>query len=148
MTPPRASILWLIRHASTLHRDWIRFFEELTREYGDIVYCGFPGVPVCVINHPSYVESVLLSDHNCFIKSKNYRALSRLLGNGLIVSNGEFWRRQRRFIQPAFHRELIAGHMELMTTSAKGMLEHWRGREILDVHEEMMRLTLEIASAA
>ena len=148
MTPPRASISWLIRHASLLHRNWIRFFEKLTADYGDIVYFELPGIPLCMINEPGYVETVLVCDPGNSIKSKNYRALARLLGNGLIVSDGKFWRQQRRLIQPAFHHDAIVGHLDLMTARVERMLDGWQQGEVLDVHQEMTELTLSIASDA
>jgi cytochrome P450 len=129
-----------------LHLDWIQFFERLTREYGDIVYCKLPGVPLCFVNHPGYAASVLLSDQT--IKSKNYRALARIFGNGLIVSNGDVWRRQRRLIQPFFNPEAISRHVDLIRISTERMLDGWRQRSIVDVHDQMIRLTLHIASGS
>jgi cytochrome P450 len=146
MTPPRAKVSWLVRNVPRLYLNWITFFEELTREYGDIVYFELPGLSLCMINHPRYVESLLVTNHNSIVKSKNYRALSRMLGNGLIVSDGEFWRRQRRLVQPAFHAALLKRHIELMTAATDRMLDDWRPARILDAREEMMQVTLEIAS--
>src|SRR5690606_18817407 len=75
-----------------------------------------------------------------------------LLGNGLLTSEGEFWLRQRRLAQPAFHREHIASLAEVMTSVTDGMLRRWEGyartSRTLDVADEMMKLTLTIVTRA
>jgi cytochrome P450 len=89
--------------------DTITYLKKCTREYGDIVFFRFLGVPACYLSKPEYIESVLVTQNNNFVKSKDYRAMRRVLGNGLLLSEGEFWRRQRKLIQPAFHQEKITG---------------------------------------
>ena len=69
-----------------------------------------------------------------------------LFGNGLLVSEGDFWRRQRKLAQPAFHRERITAYGKIMTDCAGEMLRNWKDGETRDVHAEMMRLTLEIVT--
>jgi cytochrome P450 len=81
--------------------DAVGYFTKCVREYGDIVFLRFLGVPMCFINRPEYVESVLVTQSQNFEKSKDYRALRRVLGNGFLTSEGEFWRRQRKLVQPA-----------------------------------------------
>ena len=88
--------------------DAIGYFTKCFREYGDIVFLRFLGVPMCLVNRPDCIESVLVTQHHNFEKSKDYRALRRVLGNGLLTSEGEFWRRQRKLVQPAFHQQRIA----------------------------------------
>jgi cytochrome P450 len=68
----------------------------------------------------------------------------RLVGNGLVTSEGDFWRRQRRLAQPAFHRDRVASYGETMVAFAERMLSRWRDGETRDAHEEMMRLTQSI----
>ncbi len=95
--------------------DSIGYLTRCAREFGDIVFFRFLGVPACFVNRPDYIESVLVTQNNNFVKSKDYRAMRRVLGNGLLLSEGEFWRRQRKLIQPAFHQERIAAYAEIMT---------------------------------
>jgi cytochrome P450 len=78
--------------------DAIGYFTRCLQEYGDVVFMRFLGVPMCLVNRPELIESVLVTQNNIFEKSKDYRALRRVLGNGLLTSEGEFWRRQRKLI--------------------------------------------------
>ena len=126
--------------------DPIGYFTKCFREYGDIVFLRFLGVPMCLLNRPDCIESVLVTQHSNFEKSKDYRALRRVLGNGLLTSEGEFWRRQRKLVQPAFHQERIAAYTEVMVAYSERMLASWKDGQGLDVHEAMMRLTLDIVA--
>jgi cytochrome P450 len=126
--------------------DAIGYFTKCFREYGDIVFLRFLGVPLCLLNRPDCIESVLVTQHNNFEKSKDYRALRRVLGNGLLTSEGEFWRRQRKLVQPAFHQERIAAYAEVMVAYTERMLASWKDGHAFDVHEAMMRLTLDIVA--
>jgi cytochrome P450 len=103
-------------------------------------------MPLYLINHPDLIERVLVTNNRNFIKDKGMRirSLRRLFGNGLLTSEGEFWIRQRRLAQPAFHRERIAGYGEVMVESTERMINNWRPGETRDIHQDMMHLTLEI----
>jgi cytochrome P450 len=126
--------------------DTITYLTKCTREYGDIVFFRFLGVPACYLSKPEYIESVLVTQNNNFVKSKDYRAMRRVLGNGLLLSEGDFWRRQRKLIQPAFHQEKISAYAEIMLDYTERMLETWSDGQPLDIHEAMMRLTLGIVA--
>jgi cytochrome P450 len=126
--------------------DSIGYLTRCAREYGDIVFFHFLGVPACFVNRPDHIESVLVTQNNNFVKSKDYRAMRRVLGNGLLLSEGDFWRRQRKLIQPAFHQARIAAYAEIMVGYTQRMLESWSDGQSLDVHEAMMRLTLGIVA--
>ena len=128
------------------HGDTIGYLTKCAREYGDIVFFRFLGVPACYLNRPDYIESVLVTQSGNFVKSKDYRAMRRVLGNGLLLSEGEFWRRQRKLIQPAFHQARIASYAEIMVGYTHRMLESWSDGQTLDIHEAMMRLTLGIVA--
>jgi cytochrome P450 len=102
---------------------------------------------VVQLNHPDLIEQVLVTANRSL--KKNFFALRHLhpvLGNGLITSEGDFWLRQRRLAQPAFHRDCIAAYGASMVAYAERMLANWRDGETRDVHADMMRLTLEIAA--
>ena len=144
--PPGPKGLPLFGNVFEPRGDSIGFLTRCAREYGDIVFFRFLGVPACFVNRPDYIESVLVTQNNNFVKSKDYRAMRRVLGNGLLLSEGEFWRRQRKLIQPAFHQERIAAYADIMTGYTQRMLASWSDGQTLDIHEAMMRLTLGIVA--
>jgi cytochrome P450 len=136
----------LLGSALGFTRDWLGFLTGCAREYGDMVFFRFFRTPVCLVNHPDLVEQVLVTRYQDFVKSKDYRVLRNALGDGLLTSEGDFWLRQRRLMQPAFHRDRIVGFAPLVTGFAGRMLDGWRDGGELDLHQEMTRLTLEIAA--
>jgi len=97
-----------------------------------------------LINHPDYIKEVLVTNNQNFIKGLALQRAKRLLGEGLLTSEGEFHRRQRRLAQPAFHRQRIASYSTVMTNYAAAASARWHDGETLDIAEEMMRLTLAI----
>src|ERR1700674_819113 len=125
-------------------RDPLAFLPSLAREYGDIVTMRFYSFRVYYVNHPDYIEEVLVNQARKFIKGRILRANKGLFGNGLLTSEGDFWLRQRRLAQPAFHRARIAAYAETMVEYTLRMLDGWRGGEERDAHQEMMQLTLQI----
>jgi cytochrome P450 len=113
-------------------------------QYGDIFHYRAFWTHVYFLNHPDYIEYVLLRNHRNFVKHPALRNVGWLLGQGLLTSEGELWKRQRRLIQPAFHRDCIAGFAEIMTSCTKQTLGCWRAGADVDMHREMMQLTLRI----
>jgi cytochrome P450 len=144
--PPGPSGLGFYFSLLRTPKNWLRFLGRLGKEYGDISFFRLFGVPVCFINKPEYIERVLVSGVSDFAKSKDYAPLKTLMGNGLLTSEGEFWRRQRKLVQPAFHRERIAAYGEVMVRYAEKMMAGWRDAEVRDAHKDMMRLTLDIVA--
>ena len=128
------------------NRDSLAFIERAQREYGDVVWMRFLYVPALFLYHPDDIEYVLSTNAKNFIKSMSLRSnfFQRLVGNGLLTSQGEVWKRQRRLSQPAFHRERIATYANVMVDYAKGLISNWQTDEVRDIHRDMMRLTLEI----
>ena len=106
----------------------------------------FVNVRIYLLNHPDYIEYVLVRNNRNFIKSKGVRYSLGFLGEGLLTSEGSFWRRQRRLAQPAFHREHVSAYGGVMVESDGRMVSTWRSGETRDVHEDMARLTLDIVT--
>lgn len=127
------------------NRDSLAFITRC-REYGDVVRTRFFYVTAYFLYHPADIELVLSTNAKNFIKSMTFRSpfFQRLVGNGLVTSEGEFWRRQRRLAQPAFHRQRISAYGDVMVEYASRTASSWRDGEIHDIHRDMMRLTLEI----
>ena len=117
---------------------------RLTREYGDIVHFRLAGERAFLINDPQLIRDVLVTHQKNFTKSRGLERAKKLLGEGLLTANGANHIRQRRLIQPAFHRERIAGYGDVMVDYAAQMRERWQEHSVLDVSQEMMRVTLAI----
>ena len=127
------------------NRDSLAFIMRC-REYGDVVRARFLYVTSYFIYHPDDIEDVLSTNAKNFRKSMSLRSnfFHRLVGNGLVTSEGDFWRRQRRLAQPAFHRQRISGYGDVMVDYAERTIAGWQSGETRDVHRDMMRITLEI----
>jgi cytochrome P450 len=120
------------------------FFQNLAERYGDISYFRLGPQQAFFFNHPDYIKDILVTNHQNFMKGLALQRAKRLLGEGLLTSEGETHRRQRRLAQPAFHRRRIASYADVMTTYASQTCAGWNDGETLDISEEMMRLTLGI----
>jgi cytochrome P450 len=119
---------------------------KLQRDYGDIVTMRYYNFRVFFVSHPDYIEQVLVTDNRKFIKGRILRKNKQLFGNGLLTSEGDFWLRQRRLAQPAFHRGRVASYADTMVKYASRIANEWRDGEERDIHAEMMRLTLSIVA--
>jgi cytochrome P450 len=120
------------------------FFQKLAERYGDISYFRLGPQQAYFFNHPDFIKDILVTNHQNFMKGLALQRAKRLLGEGLLTSEGEFHRRQRRLAQPAFHRNRIASYADVMTAYAVQTSLGWCDGETLDISEEMMRLTLGI----
>jgi cytochrome P450 len=130
-------------------KDPLRLFTRNVAAHGDIVAMRFGPFRYWLLNDPEAIHHVLVDNNKNYTKSRNYQGLKLVLGEGLVTSEGDFWRRQRRLAQPAFHKEKLAGFARTMAEDTAAMLEAWearRGNGPLDVHAEMMKLTLKIVA--
>lgn len=144
--PPGPKGRFLLGNMLELSRDWMGFLSRCARDYGDVVFFRFLNVPICLLTHPSDIEDVLVTRQPNFVKSRDYRVLARVLGDGLLTAEGETWRKRRKLVQPAFHHEKIAGYTKVMVECARQMMQGWQDGEGLDIHRSMMALTLEIVA--
>jgi cytochrome P450 len=128
--------------------DSLGFVERCAREFGDVVRTRFLYVPALFLYHPDHVEYVLATGSKNFIKAATLRSpfFHRLVGNGLVTSEGDFWRRQRRLAQPAFHRNRVEAYAATMVEFAEAALEGWSDGRAIDAHEEMMLLTQRVVA--
>ena len=146
--PPGPKAHWITGVMRDYQNDPLGFVTQCAREFGDIVSARFLYVPCFFIYHPDHIEQVLVTQQRNFIKSVSLQTpfMRRLVGNGLLTSEGDFWRRQRKLAQPAFHRERINAYSQTMTAYTERMIASWQAGETRDVHEDMMQLTLEIVA--
>jgi cytochrome P450 len=129
---------------SAFRRDALSYLQRAVEDHGDIVYFRFGPQDVFFLNHPDHIKDVLVTHHQSFMKGRALQRAKRLLGEGLLTSEGEFHRRQRRLAQPAFHRGRIATYAAVMTDYAARTASRWADRASVDISHEMMRLTLAI----
>ena len=127
-------------------RDPLGFMERMAREHGDIVHFKIGRRHVYLLNHPEYIKDVLVSHYANFLKGRGIARRDNFFGEGLLTSEGNLHRRQRRLTQPAFHHERFAGYGALMTKLAADVSQSWREGAGLDVLEAMRQITLPIAS--
>jgi cytochrome P450 len=144
--PPGPKGRFLLGSLVELSRDWLGFYKQCAEEYGDVVHVRLAHVSVYLLVHPRDIETVLVTQAGNFTKSADYRALARVLGNGLLTSEGEFWKRQRGLIQPAFHRQNIFAYAQVMTEAASRMLDSWKNEEERNIHDDLMSVTLQIVA--
>jgi cytochrome P450 len=137
---------FLLGSGPELSRDQLGFYAACFRDYGDVVPVRLGPRRALLIYHPDAIEEVLVTRNRDFIKSPGVRILARLLGNGLFLAQGDTWLRQRRLVQPAFHRQRVAAYGEVMTAFAVRHLADWRDGEVRDIHAEMMGLTQAIVA--
>jgi cytochrome P450 len=136
---PRPGLLF--GSGARFRRDQLGFYEACVREYGDVVETRMGPFRIFLIYHPDAIEELLVTRNRDFIKSPGVRLLRPLLGDGLLLSEGETWLRQRRLMQPAFHRQRVAGYGDVMSAFAERHVARWTAGATVDVHAEMMALT-------
>jgi cytochrome P450 len=144
--PPGPPQHWLFGNLREFGRDRLGSLSRWAREYGDVVWARFGPRSVVFVTHPDLVEEVLVNQNRKFIKHYRLRDATRTLGQGLLISEGEFWRGQRKLAQPAFHRERIAAYGQLMVDLTQRMLGNWAEGQVRDAQDDMMKVTLEIVA--
>jgi len=122
------------------------FMVESAQKYGDVVFFRVGNERIYLFNHPDLIRDVLVTNQKNFIKSRALVRAKRVLGEGLLTSEGDFHLRQRRLAQPAFHRDRIAAYGRSMVEYADRTRSRWTDGSVIDVHNEMMKLTLAIVA--
>jgi len=137
-------------HLRLMQSDQLGFTLRAREACGPIARFRFVVMPAHLLAHPDHVRHVFVDNHRTYDKqTRGFDVLRIVLGNGLLTSEGDFWRRQRRIAQPAFHKDRIAGFAQVMVRASEDTAREWsdvaRRGATLDVAAEMMRLTLRIA---
>ena len=136
--PPVLGHLWAFR------ANPIQFLTKLAREFGDLAYFRVASQNLYLVNHPDFVREILVTNQANFIKSRALQRARVLLGEGLLTSEGKFHLRQRRLVQPAFHRERLEAYAMVMSEAGVRLRDRWTAGSTVDVSVEMMRLTLAV----
>lgn len=126
-------------------RDTLQFIREAAREYGDVAHFRFgPKRHIYMLNNPEWIKEVLVTKQAHFRKAKGLQVARTVVGDGILTSEGKKHMRQRRLLQPAFHRDRIAEYGEVMVRQGVELMSEWKDGEVLDVHHDMMKVTLAI----
>lgn len=124
----------------------LEYFSELSEKFPEICRLKVVHLDIVHVNKPEYIRDVLQTHQKSYTKSVQYEQLKLVLGEGLVTSEGEMWRKQRKLIQPAFHKQQIASFFQIMLDCTNEMLEEWHqtadGK--VDIAEHMMKITLQI----
>jgi cytochrome P450 len=125
----------------------VQFARQMSDEYGGFVRNKFGMIEIYQIADPELAHEVLVERATEFYKGNiMYRVLRPFLGNGLLTSEGDFWKRQRKLAQPAFHYKRIASYADTMTQHTHALLKTWQIGETRMIDREMMKVTLSIVN--
>src|SRR5262245_22806382 len=141
---PRIKSDWIF--AARRIRNPLGFFTQMVQKYGDIVHLKTGKPKIFLLNDPEHIKRILVTDARKFTKGHVLQRARILLGNGLLTSEGELHRTQRRLVQPAFHHDRIAGYASTMVDYALRLSDNWKSGSAIDVSTEMTRLTLAIVA--
>ena len=142
---------WLLGSLAPLRDDPLGFLLDSAAQFGDVARFRAFTQRGYILRHPEHIQRVLVDNHRNYNKqSRGFKVVAQFLGNGLLTSEGSFWLRQRRLMQPAFHRERLAGLSSIMNDEAQACAERLkpkaRSGEEFNIAAEMMRLTLRVVS--
>ena len=132
-------------------RNPLQFFQNIALQYGDIVCYRPAPEPAYLINHPDYIRHVLVDNNRNYSKDTySNRYFGKLVGGGLLTTEGDPWRKQRRMMQPAFHHTRIEQLDGMIVEAAQSMLDRWQkafeSNQPIDIAREMAALTLTITT--
>ena len=144
-TPPGRRQQYPLQFVLELARDRIGLLQSMA-EVGDTTQIKIAIQRVVLVQHPDDIKSVLVTNQKNFVKGRALDRVKVLLGQGLLTNEGESHLRQRRLAQPAFHRDRIAAYATVMSDYAERIQQRWTDGQTLDIHEEMMHVTLGIVA--
>ena len=146
--PPGPAGHLLLGSLPDLSRDWLGHLDEVSARYGDVVWLRMPPAlpPAVLLRHPDDIARVLVDDAAGFEKSVLTRRVVPVVGEGLFTSDGALWRRQRRMMQPAFHRARVAGYVAEIARQAEAMVAGWGDGEVRDIVADATRLALRVSA--
>lgn len=143
--PRRGGLLGSLGYYWSFATDPIGFVASRFERYGDIYYAPGPDSGLYVVKHPDHIADVLLNRGGDFRKTHTaFERLSEVLGDGLVTTDGELWKKHRRMIQPAFHSTRLARYAEIAATEATRATSTWTTGRVYEMASEMMQLTLRI----
>jgi cytochrome P450 len=146
--PPGPKGTFLGGNLADFRRDRLAFMTRCNREFGPVTALRLGPRRIFLLTHPDPIENVLLTNARNFTKHFALRMNPLVLGNGLLTSEGEFWLRQRRLIQPVFLPSRLATYAADMVAATHRLIDTWKPDEERNIVAEMKRLTLDITAGA
>ena len=131
-----------------LHLDVLGFFERCAKDFGDVVRTRFWSVPGVQLTHPQDVHDIFVRHNDALEKPIDFKLLKLMIGTGLLTSEGDEWRRQRRMIQPTFAPDQVQGYGAFAIEATNAEVDRWQDGERIDVYAAMSRVSLQVASRA
>ncbi|OLL27632.1 cytochrome, partial [Burkholderia sp. SRS-W-2-2016] len=135
----------LMGNLAEYKRDPVTMLLKLQQQYGDIARNRLGPFLTHALAHPEHVQYVLQENHRNYVRGRFYEDFKLFFGDGLLTTDGDFWRRHRRAVQPLFHRKQVNEHAQAVGAAALGLVQRWSelpAGEPLEVVEEMMHLSL------
>lgn len=130
-----------------LTQDRLGLFREMARDHGDVSSITIGRQPLVLLTHPDDIRDVLLTHGRLFTKGRALERAKQLVGEGILTSEGALHLRQRRLVQPAFHRSRLVRYADQMAHWSGALGDGWQDGAEVDINAEMMRLTLNIVAA-
>jgi cytochrome P450 len=128
-----------------IQRDPLAFLLRNAAEHGDFIHYPLGLWDVIQVTHPAIIKHILQDNNRNYTKNTiQYNTLAQVTGRGLLTSDGDLWLRQRRLMQPAFHRQRLLAYEDIIVHTTSDMLDRWSPGETLDVDAAMMQVALEI----
>ena len=122
--------------------DTLNFLRD-QRQYGAVTRFYFGPFPVIVVNQPDYIHDVLITHADHYYKTNSIKQiLAPVVGNGLFTSDGDFWKRQRRLVQPTFHTKRISAYARIMVDYANDLAATWQDGAVRPIDKDMTNLTM------
>lgn len=146
--PPGPAPLPVVGHVFQFRRDPLAFVQGLQRSYGGMATFYMGKRPMVLLARPEYARYVLVDHARNFTSREFAFGLRGILGDGLLTSDGDFHRQQRRLVQPAFHKKRVEGYAQVMVAHTQQTLDEWRAGQRLDMAATMQDLTLRIVAKA
>ena len=130
-----------------MSRERIELLRTMARDFGDVSSMALGKQRIVLLTSPDDIRDVLVTHQRIFRKGQALERAKVLIGEGLLTAEGEMHLRQRRLVQPAFHRARIAAYAGAMSGAAMARQSKWRDGEVLDANRAMMMITLDIVAA-
>ncbi|HZW55666.1 MAG TPA: cytochrome P450 [Nitrososphaerales archaeon] len=124
----------------------LRNLANIHKKYQDIVQLKLGVTKLYLVTNPELIQEILVTKQRDFVKGEYLQRTKKVFGEGLLTSEGDFHHRQRRLVQPAFHQSRIESYASTMTSYTERMIGSWHDGQTLDIHKEMMKLTMSIVA--